>query len=89
MTRETTYTLASLQKRQEALQEKLNASREKISEHWQALTAEPEENNVAQHWMNQVGRAVAIYDGVMTGYKLFRRFRAITSFFGKRKKKKR
>lgn len=82
------YTLASLQQKQAELQKELDKSRRKMSAHWQSLTAQPEESSRSQFWMNQLERSLAIYDGVMTGYKLLRRFNALTSIFKRRKRKK-
>lgn len=84
--KETTYTLATLQERQEALQKQLNDCKAQISKRWDLLTAQPKENNKPQHWMNQIERAFIIYDGAMTGYKLFRRFNTIAGIFKKKKK---
>lgn len=85
--KETIYTLATLQEKQDALQEQLNSSKTKIGKHWDKLTAQPKENNRPQHWMNQIERAFIIYDGAMTGYKLFRKFNTIASLFKKKKRK--
>lgn len=85
---QTTYTLASLQQRQAELQKEIEKSQRRMSVRWKLLTAKPAERSGYQRWMTQVERSVVICDGVMTGYKIFRRFNAIANFFKRKKKRK-
>lgn len=74
------------------LQNELNESRQRIAQHWDNLTTEPAQQTRQQMFMNQVSKGLALYDGVMTGYKLYKRLRLMGSlvswFTGKKKKKK-
>lgn len=88
MANRTHYDIETLQARQAEVERQLDASRKAIAGHWDTLFSPPEEKSKTEHWMNQLARAVAVYDGVMTGYKLFRRFRTILHFLPKRKRKK-
>lgn len=81
------YSLASLQEKQAALQKEIEKSRREMARHWQSLTARPDGHSRTQLWMSQLERSLIVYDGVMTGYKLLRRFNAVTSLFRRKKRK--
>lgn len=82
-----TYSMSSLQEKQAALQKEIEKSRHEMARHWQSLTMRPDGHSRSQLWMSQLERSLIVYDGVMTGYKLLRRFNTLTSLF-KRKKRK-
>lgn len=77
-------TLNDIRAKQNELRKELADSQTRIGELWHDLVAPPPTDNKAEQWMSSLQRGFAIYDGVMTGYKLFRRFQA---FLPKRKKK--
>lgn len=83
-----TYTIESLQQRRNQLQKQLNNSKEVITDQWIKLFAPPQAETKVQMWVNQAERAYAIYDGVMLGYKLFKRFNMFTSLFRRKNKTK-
>lgn len=71
-----------------SLHDQLLQSQRRIAAHWNNLTTEPAEMTRSQLIMSQVEKGVAIYDGVMTGYKLYKRLRAFGSLFTRKKKGK-
>lgn len=81
------YTLAYLEKRQQALQQQMNASRQRIAHTWSQLFEPPKADTKVQRWVNQAERAVAVYDGFMMMYKLFHRFSVVKGAFKKKKNK--
>lgn len=87
----TRYTPELFAKRIAELHEQLDANRAAIATHWQTLFApSPDSGSKVQQFVNQAERAVAIYDGVMLGYKLLHRWGGTMSRLGKkfhRKKK--
>ncbi len=83
------YTFEALDAERAKLRSQIETSRSRISKRWTALTTPPPEANQFQHWVNQGERAFAIYDGVMTGYKLCRRLGNVASLFKRKNKKKR
>ncbi len=90
-TSSTRYTPELFAKRIAELHEQLDANRSAIATHWQTLfVPAPASESKVQQFVNQAERAVAIYDGVMLGYKLFHRWGGAMSRLGKkfhRKKK--
>lgn len=87
----TRFTPELFEQRITALHGQLEASRASIATHWQTLFAPADTSgSKVQQFVNQAERAVAIYDGVMLGYKLLHRWRSTMSKWGKklhRKKK--
>lgn len=83
-----TYTIESLQQRRSQLQKQLNNSKEVITDQWIKLFAPPQAETKVQMWVNQAERAYAIYDGVMLGYKLIRKFNMFASLFHRKNKNK-
>lgn len=81
-----TYTHERLQREKQQLQKEILRSKKAISRHWNNLTATPPETSKLQGWVNQAEKAFVVYDGVMTGYKLLRRFNRFTSIFHKKRK---
>ncbi len=84
---ESHYSIQSLQSRRKDLQQQLDESKTAIAGHWGKLFAPAQTDTKVQMWVSQAERAYAIYDGVMLGYKLFRRFNSVMSLFHKGKKK--
>lgn len=82
------YSIESLQLEKDSLKKQLEKSKTNISLHWSTLFSPPKSDSKVQIWVNQAERAYAIYDGVMLGYKLFRRFNTFVSIFSKKKKRK-
>lgn len=80
------YTLEYLEKRQQALQQQMQSSRQRISYTWRQLFEPPQADTKVQRWVNQAERAVAVYDGFMMMYKLFHRFSVVKGVFKKKKK---
>lgn len=78
-----TYTLEEINIRRAQTLKALRHTEEEIKQRTDAMLAPPPAGNKMQMWISHAERAYAIYDGVMTGYKLFRRFRGLFS----RKKK--
>lgn len=79
------YSSTSLAERQQKIEKRLAAKRNEISQQWDMLVAPPKSSSNMQQLLNQAERAVAIYDGVMTGYKIIKRF---NSFFKRTKRNK-
>ncbi len=72
-----TTALERLRARREQLQKETAQSAAEIRRHWEALFTPPPADTKVQRWVSQAERAVAVYDGVMTGYKLMKRLGAI------------
>lgn len=81
-TNNTSYDQAYLQKRRAELQAEMQKTRESIALQASLLFTPAPATTKMQHWVQQAERAVAVYDGVMTGYKLFQKFRSV--FVGKK-----
>ena len=72
--------------RQKRLKIELQKLGEEISDDFATLTAPPAgDGNVMETFMSTATRAWWLFDGVLTGYKLFRRLSGFAGFFGKRK----
>ncbi len=72
-----TTALERLRARREQLQKETAQGAAEIRRHWEALFTPPPADTKVQRWVSQAERAVAVYDGVMTGYKLMKRLGAI------------
>ncbi len=84
------YTPELLQKRLQTLHARLDENKAAIAEQWQTLFAPPAESGgKLQYWMSQADRAVAVYDGVMLGYKLLKRFNGTISRWTHKNRRKR
>lgn len=71
------YTIEDLKDLKRQSDSEIDRSRSDILKLWVSLTTPPSSDGKVQNWVNQVERAVALYDGVMTGYKLLRRFGSV------------
>lgn len=80
------HNLSTIEAEKQKLKEQIAESEASIARCYDELFAPPVAENRMEYWVNQAGRAAAVYDGVMTGYKLFRRFRLFTGLVGKFKK---
>lgn len=69
-------TLERLRARREQLREETAQSAAEIRKHWETLFTPPPADTKVQRWVSQAERALAVYDGVMTGYKLMKRLGA-------------
>ena len=84
------YTPELLQKRLQTLHARLDENKAAIAEQWHTLFAPPAESDgKLQYWMSQADRAVAVYDGVMLGYKLLKRFNGTISRWTHKNRRKR
>ena len=84
------YTPELLQKRLQTLHARLDENKAAIAEQWHILFAPPAESGgKLQYWMSQADRAVAVYDGVMLGYKLLKRFNGTISRWTHKNRRKR
>lgn len=82
----TYISLEQVRWRQKRLQLELQKVGEEISKDLTTLTASPAgDSNVLETLMSTATRAWWVFDGALTGYKLFRRLRGFTGLFGKRK----
>lgn len=88
MTETTKYTVESLQQERAKIRKQLEANKTAIVNYWASLVTPAPADTKVQMWVNQAEKAYAIYDGVMLGYKLFRKFNHFVGIFGKKQKKK-
>lgn len=82
------YSIESLQQEKSSLREQLETNKANISLHWTTLFNPPQSDSKVQNWVNQAERVYAIYDGVMLGYKLFRRFNSFVGIFHRKRRKR-
>lgn len=82
------YSIESLQQEKSSLKKQLKTNKVNISLHWTTLFNPPQSDSKVQNWVNQAERVYAIYDGVMLGYKLFRRFNSFVGIFHRKKRKR-
>lgn len=68
--------LERLRVRREQLRKETEQSAAEIRKHWETLFTPPPADTKVRRWVSQAERAVAVYDGVMTGYKLMKRLGA-------------
>lgn len=82
------YTLEHIEAERLEIKRKLKEQEERIA-HDLALinTPPPADNNPLGFWMNNVGRAVAIYDGARTGFKLMRALGGLIAWRKHRRRK--
>lgn len=69
------YTLETIDARREALAEEAVKQEKRIRDGVENLFAPPASETRLQSWMAQTEKALAIYDGIMLGWKIFRQFR--------------
>ena len=82
------YSIESLQQEKSSLRKQIETNKANISLHWTTLFNPPQSDSKVQNWVNQAERVYAIYDGVMLGYKLFRRFNSFVGIFHRKKRKR-
>ncbi len=73
--------METLQKERQRIDAELSKSRRSIGEKWNVLFAPPKADTKVQRWVSQAEKAVAVYDGFMLMYKLFKRFPAFKAKF--------
>lgn len=83
------YTSETLRQEQARLRQQIRQSGRRIANHWEYLTTPPVTEGRFQNVVAQAERAFVVYDGVMTGYKLFKRFNRFAALFTKKKKQTR
>lgn len=86
--KEDKYDIENIQAQRDALLSQMDESGQCIRRYWEALTAKPESAGKTQQVLYQIEKGLAIYDGVMTGYKLYKRLKGVGIFFSKGKKRK-
>lgn len=86
--KEDKYDIENIQAQRDALLSQMDKSEQCIRRYWGALTTKPESAGKTQQVMYQIEKGLAIYDGVMTGYKLYKRLKGVGNIFSKGKKRK-
>lgn len=82
-------TLQTLELQKRALKKDIALCEKRISRHWDLLFTPPQPNTKVEALVAHAERAYAVYDGVMLGYKLLRRFNRIMGMVrGKKKSRK-
>jgi len=71
------FTLEEIKAERQKTYSALKKNKLRVNGHFNSLFNPPEAVNKMQHWANGIERAIVVYDGVMTGYKLFRTFRGV------------
>lgn len=82
------YTLAAIEQQRAKVRAELHRCESRIARQWEVLVTPPPETTVVQKYVNKAEKAYAIYDGVMLGYKLCKRFNGFAHLFRKKKKGK-
>lgn len=81
------YTLERIEAERLEIKRKLKKKEEMIAHDVELInTPPPADDNPLGFWFNNAGRMVAVYDGVMTGYKLMRALGSLISWRGRRRK---
>ena len=80
--------MTQLAQRQKQLKEEMDECKGRMHDAWRTLFAPPVAETRVQHWVNQAERVVAVYDGVMLGYKLCRRLNLIAGWLKPKNKKR-
>lgn len=78
-------TLDTLRERKENVLEQIRKDKEKIGNQWNEMTAPVETNTKGEYILKMIDNGLAIYDGLMLGLKLMRRFRGFLP--GKRQRR--
>lgn len=78
------WSLEQIDRRRAELSDELARKGDDIVDKWTALTAPPEVEDRFHLWSNRAEAALKVYDGAMTGYKLF----SLLGRFWKRSSKK-
>ena len=82
------YDLVQLYERRSKVNAQLIELEAKIRKESTQLFSKSSPKGKPATFMTQFERALAIYDGVMIGYKLYRRFSGVLKFFRKKKNKR-
>ncbi|MBQ7664876.1 hypothetical protein C7Y71_002460 [Pseudoprevotella muciniphila] len=83
------YTPESIEARKAELRQQIKEKQEALFKKANGLTQSEAAETTSQKWINNIGKAIAIYDGLMTGYKIYRGVRAFSFLPWKKRRKKR
>ena len=83
------YTPESNEARKAELRQQIKEKQEALFKKANGLTQSEAAETTSQKWINNIGKAIAIYDGLMTGYKIYRGVRAFSFLPWKKRRKKR
>lgn len=83
------YTPESIEARKAELRQQIKEKQEALFKKANGLTQSEAAETTSQKWINNIGKAIAIYDGLMTGYKIYRGIRAFSFLPWKKRRKKR
>lgn len=81
------YTLEAIDARRDTLAEEATKQEKQIREDVESLFAPPVSETKIQSWAAQTEKALAIYDGVMLGWKIFRQFRRLIPSRSKKRRR--
>lgn len=85
----TSSPLATLKARRAAVEQELRQVEERIAKDYVYLTTPPPPiDNRFENMLSVASRAWFVADGVITGYKLFRRLNGLASLFRRKKSKR-
>ena len=82
------YDLLRLNERRSEINAQLLELEAKIKKESSQLFSKSAPQGKSASLMTHFERAMAVYDGAMIGYKLYRRFNGVINFFRKNKKKR-
>lgn len=77
------YTPEELAARRVYLEERIRQKRVSIARHWEDIASPADNRHGAARWMGRAMTLFTVYDGIVIGYKIFRR---IGSLFGRRRR---
>ena len=83
------YTPEAIEARKAELRQQIKEKQEALIKKANMLTQPEAAETTSQKWINNIGKAIAIYDGLMTGYKIYRGVRAFSFLPWKKRRKKR
>ena len=83
------YTPESIDARKEELRQQIKEKQDVLVKKAKELTQPEAAETTSQKWINNFNKAIAIYDGVMMGYKIYRGVRAFSFLPWKKRKKRR
>ncbi len=83
------YTPESIEARKAELRQQIKEKQEALFKKANGLTQSEAAETTSQKWINNIGKAIAIFDGLMTGYKIYRGVRAFSFLPWKKRRKKR
>ena len=82
------YTPEAIEARKVELREQIKAKQEALIKKANMLTQPETADTISQKWVNNIGKVIAVYDGVMMGYKIYRGVRAFSFLPWKRRRKR-